>query len=237
MVFVDESVTARVSAIAALDEPTRRQLYDYVVRRPEPVSRDEAAATFDLPRTTAAFHLDRLVDEGLLEVTYQRRTGRTGPGAGRTAKLYHRSARQVELSLPERRYDLAARLLVAALAEAERTGDSPRAVLDRYAHEVGRELADTATGGAPRDERSRALQVLDAYGFEPRPDGTDVVLANCPFHTLAQQHTELICAMNLSLLNGLLAALARTELSARLAPQPGHCCVRLQPSSHSINQR
>ncbi|MGH4004647.1 MAG: helix-turn-helix domain-containing protein, partial [Pseudonocardiaceae bacterium] len=89
-----ESREAQISAIAALDEPTRRSLYDYVVRQPEPVSRDDAAAAFELPRTTAAFHLDRLVDEGLLDVVYQRRTGRTGPGAGRPAKLYQRSGHQ-----------------------------------------------------------------------------------------------------------------------------------------------
>ncbi|HWR49068.1 MAG TPA: helix-turn-helix domain-containing protein, partial [Pseudonocardiaceae bacterium] len=81
-----ESREAQISAIAALDEPTRRRLYDYVVRQPAPVSRDDAAAILELPRTTVAFHLDRLVDEDLLDVIYERRTGRTGPGAGRPAK-------------------------------------------------------------------------------------------------------------------------------------------------------
>src|SRR5918998_3133060 len=95
-----ESWEAQVSAVAALDDPTRRRLYDYVVRQPVPVSRDDAVAVLGLPRTTAAFHLDRLVDEGLLEAVYQRRTGRTGPGAGRPAKLYRRSDQHVAVSLP-----------------------------------------------------------------------------------------------------------------------------------------
>ncbi len=223
-------MAARVSAVAALDEPSRRRLYDHVVRQPGPVSRDEAAAALELPRTTAAFHLDRLVDEGLLDVSYERRTGRTGPGAGRPSKLYRRSERQVGVSLPERRYDLAGQLLAAALAEAERSGDSPRAVLDRRAHELGKDLGNTArTADSRRDNTAAVLRVLEAYGFEPRAEGGDVVLANCPFHALAQEHTELVCGMNLCLLDGLLDGLGRTGLSARLDPTSAHCCVRLEP--------
>ena len=128
-----ESREAEISAIAALDEPTRRRLYDYVVRQAAPVSRDDAAAALELPRTTVAFHLDRLVDEDLLDVIYQRRTGRTGPGAGRPAKLYQRSHQHVAVSLPQRRYDLAGRLLSSAVEDAERSGNSPRETLAQRA--------------------------------------------------------------------------------------------------------
>ena len=69
-----------VTAVAALAEPTRRRLYDHVVRQPGPVSRDEAAAAVGVPRGTTAFHLDRLVADGLLDVHYERRTGAPGPG-------------------------------------------------------------------------------------------------------------------------------------------------------------
>ena len=226
----EESWAAQISAVAALDEPTRRRLYDYVVRQPAPVGRDDAAAALELPRTTAAFHLDRLVDEDLLNVSYQRRTGRSGPGAGRPAKLYQRSDHQVAVSLPQRRYDLAARLLSSALEHAEHTGDSPRATLNQHAYQLGKELAETARNTA-RDQNTRdtALRVLQAHGFEPRVDGDDVTLANCPFHTLAQDYTELVCGMNLRLLDGLLDGLAPTGLTARLDPTPPHCCVRISP--------
>jgi predicted ArsR family transcriptional regulator len=226
-----ESRKAQISAIAALDEPTRRSLYDYVVRQPAPVSRDDAAAAFELPRTTAAFHLDRLVDEGLLDVVYQRRTGRTGPGAGRPAKLYQRSHQHVAVSLPQRRYDLAGRLLSSALEHAERSGDSPRAILDQRAYQLGRELGETArNANGDHDPRDTALQVLEEYGFEPRIEGDHVALANCPFHTLAREYTELVCGMNLCLLDGLLDGLAPTGLIAHLDPAPPHCCVRLEPA-------
>ena len=226
-----ESREAQISAVAALDEPTRRRLYDYMGRQPEPVSRDDAAAALELPRTTAAFHLDRLVDEGLLDVVYQRRTGRTGPGAGRPAKLYQRSQQHVAVSLPQRRYDLAGRLLSSALEHAERSGDSPRAALDQRAYQLGKELGEAArSAGGDRDTRDTALRVLQAQGFEPRIQGEDVTLANCPFHTLAQEYTELVCGMNLRLLDGLLDGLAPTGLAARLDPAPPHCCVRLEPA-------
>src|SRR5919206_2043906 len=119
-----------VAAVAALAEPTRRRVYDHVVRQPRPVSRDDAAAALALPRATAAFHLDRLVADGLLDACFERRTGRTGPGAGRPAKLYQRGACAVTVSLPERRYDLAGELLADALAEAAGSGESPVEVLD-----------------------------------------------------------------------------------------------------------
>jgi len=189
-------------AVAALAEPTRRWLYEHVVRSTDPVGRDEAAAAAGVPRATAAFHLDRLVDDGLLEAVFARRGGRSGPGAGRPAKLYRRSGCQVTVSLPERRYDLAGQLLAAALDEADRSGEPPRAILDRRAHEL-------------------------------RAEDGGVALANCPFHVLAREHTELVCGMNLRLVEGMLDALAPTGLTGRLHPMVGRCCVRLDPSKNS----
>jgi predicted ArsR family transcriptional regulator len=220
---------ARVSAVAALDEPTRRRLYDHVVRRSGPVSRDDAAAELGLARTTAAFHLDRLVEEGLLDVVFERRTGRTGPGAGRPAKLYRRSVGEVAVSLPERHYALAGQLLAAALEEADRSGDSPRTALGRRAYAVGYDIARAARATNDADPRAVTVAVLEDHGYEPRAEGPAVALVNCPFHVLAQDHTELVCGMNLRLLDGVLDGVGATGLSAHLRPATGHCCVRLEP--------
>ncbi|MEU8244930.1 helix-turn-helix domain-containing protein [Nonomuraea sp. NPDC048916] len=229
---MSEPLETRVSAVAALDEPTRRRLYDHVVRQPRPVSRDEAAEALQLSRATAAFHLDRLADAGLLDVVYERRTGRSGPGAGRPSKLYRRSARQLTVSVPERRYDLAGRLLAAALEEAERSGEPPQAVLGRRAYGVGREFGETArSGGGDQAGQDEVLRVLEEYGFQPRVEDGEVLLGNCPFHALARDFTELVCGMNLHLLDGVLDGLSVTELRARLDPAPDQCCVRLEPSS------
>jgi predicted ArsR family transcriptional regulator len=227
---MDDDRTAQVSAVAALAEPTRRRLYEHVVRQPRPVGRDDVAEAVGVPRATTAFHLDRLVADGLLDVHFERRTGRTGPGAGRPAKLYRRSDTAVDVSLPERRYDLAGELLASALDEADRSGERPRAALERRAREKGRELGEAARS-AGSDGRDAVLRALEEHGFEPRPDGRDVVLANCPFHALAREHTELVCGMNLQLLDGVLEGVPASGLTARLRPAPGSCCVRLEPDA------
>ncbi|NXY95944.1 helix-turn-helix domain-containing protein [Streptomyces sp. BR123] len=224
--LVDTSKEVRdpdVSAVAALDEPTRRRLYDHVVRQPIPVSRDEAAAALGLARKTAAFHLDRLADALLLDVVYERRSGRSGPGAGRPAKLYRRSARQVAVTLPDRRYELAGRLLAQAVEESDATGEPVRRVLHRKADELGRQLGE--------QNKTNVFDLLERYGFEPRREGDVIVLSNCPFHTLAQEHTETVCGMNLHLLSGILNGLDAAGLQACLAPSPGRCCVQLQPAA------
>ncbi|MGZ4473452.1 MAG: helix-turn-helix transcriptional regulator [Nocardioidaceae bacterium] len=215
--------TDPIATVAALDEPTRRRLYEYVVRARGPVGRDEASAAVGVSRPTAAFHLDRLADEGLLDVVHQRLSGRTGPGAGRPAKLYLRAARQVEVSLPERRYELAGQVLAAAVEEADATGRPVREAVARLAHDVGRRMGQAAEADDP-------VPVLEAHGFEPRTEEGAVRLGNCPFHNLAQQHTELVCGMNRHLLEGLLDGLACSAFTATLAPSPGNCCVVLEPS-------
>lgn len=223
---MDQPTDTSIQAVAALDEPTRRRLYDHVVAAPEPVSRDEAAAALGVPRTTAAFHLDKLVDEGLLTVDFARRTGRTGPGAGRPAKIYRRSDREIEVSFPERQYDVAGRLLATALEDAEASGCSPRQALERRAREYG-ESAGRNNPGVPLAE------VLRAHGFEPRHNGPVLDLANCPFKALAKDHPALVCNMTLQLLSGLLDGVGGTGLQAVLEPQPAHCCVRLTPTPTS----
>lgn len=216
-----------VAAVAALDEPNRRRLYDFVVRQTAPISKDEAARAVELPRTTAAFHLDKLVELGLLTAVHERRSGRGGPGAGRPAKLYRRSGEQIEVSLPDRRYEAASHLLTDALVEAETTGAPVREVLNRRAYEWGTDLASAARG--------TVTEALADLGFEPREDDGSILLGNCPFHSLAQRHTQLVCGMNLCLVSGLLDGIEADGATARLDPGPDRCCVRVDqtPSSRS----
>ena len=135
-----------VGALSALGDPTRRSAYDYVSAQGRPVGRDEVATALGIGRTLAAYHLDRLAKEGLLSVAYARRSGRTGPGAGRPAKLYERSEREVAVSVPPRDYGLAARLLAHAAAHDEDGGT--RRALRGAAEALGREIAATAPAPA-----------------------------------------------------------------------------------------
>lgn len=233
---VNDARDARIMAVAALEEPTRRRLYDHVVRQTGPVTRDEAAAALGIPRSSAAFHLDRLAEEGLLEVVFERRTGRTGPGAGRPSKLYRRSSEHIGVSLPERHYDLAGNLLATALEDVETSGESPRAALDRRARQLGADLAAGVDGTTDESASPQVLvHLLEEQGFEPRNEADAIVLGNCPFHTLARQHTDLVCSMNLCLVEGLLSGLGITRLQAHLQPAPDHCCVRIEADTRQAS--
>ena len=224
-----DDFAAQVSKVGALAEPARRALYLYVVAQPEPVSRDQAAAGAGLPRHTAKFHLDKLVVDGLLDTEYRRLSGRRGPGAGRPTKLYRRSGRQVAVTLPPRHYDLAGQILARAVEGAARDGVPVLQAVQRAAVEAGHRLG---AGQRPRDEGSAAVlddvtAVLAAHGYEPRVQGDRVVLANCPFHALAREHTVLVCGMNLHLITALLDELGRRNVQAGLDPAPQRCCVTL----------
>lgn len=230
-----ESIERDAAGIGALADPVRRRLYRYVCSQPAPVSRDQAAAAAEIPRHQAKFHLDRLEAEGLLETEYARLGGRSGPGAGRTSKLYRRAARDIAVSLPDREYELAGRLMADAIAASVASGEPVLAALHRLATGHGRTLgagAVTATGrpesaGAALD---LAVRILADAGYEPRASGDQVVLANCPFHALARAQTELVCHMNHALVGGVAATLDPHRPRVALAPGRDRCCVVLAPA-------
>jgi predicted ArsR family transcriptional regulator len=222
--------TDDIDAIALLDEPVRRRLYEWVVAQGRAVGRDEAAAATGVSRALAAFHLDRLASAGLLATEFRRLSGKTGPGAGRPSKLYARAGREIRVSLPERRYDVAAEVMAEALEEAG-GGDAPgslRAAAHRLGEEVGTD-ARIAAGGRPSTGRRREalIETLDERGYEPALiDGT-LRLRNCPFHALVDDHRDLVCGMNLALAEGILDGLGEDRISPRLDRQPGLCCVAI----------
>ena len=214
----------RIAALAALDDPIRRAVFDLVAHSATPVSRDAAAEALGISRRMAAFHLDRLADQGLLAVEFRRPPGRSGPGAGRPAKLYRRIEDEIAVSVPPRHYDLVAEVLAAAVAESIDTGAAVQEVLDRTAYQAGR-----TTGAAA----GTLLAALEDAGYEPHGDDPDgpVILPNCPFHRLARQFTALVCGVNLQLLRGVADGTGATR-TVILDPSPGRCCVRLQPPAH-----
>jgi predicted ArsR family transcriptional regulator len=227
----------QVRMVAALGEPVRRELYRFVVAQSAAVSREQAAQGVGVALHVAKFHLDRLEEDGLLDVEYSRATGRGGPGAGRPSKMYRRSDQDIAVSLPTRRYDLAARVMADAITAADATGVPVAEALRQAARSAGRALGDQARISAgSRPARAALIQAisdsLEGEGYEPRSAGPRIELANCPFHSLAETHTDLVCGMNLELLSGLIECLNRTNLRADLDPAPGRCCVTLDAAVH-----
>lgn len=215
-----------IEALSALDDPVRRRLYEHVVAAAGGATREEAATAVGIGRSLAAYHLDKLAAEGLLSVRRERRTGRSGPGAGRPAKVYSRAEREVSVSVPPRDYALLARLLAEAAA-CDSTGTT-RAALEQAAARVGREMAGEARSSPPRKERERLLELLRERGYEPAVDeDTTIRLLNCPFHAAACEHPEVVCDMNAALLRGLLDGLGQAGMEAILDPREGRCCVAI----------
>jgi predicted ArsR family transcriptional regulator len=230
-----DDLETRISAIAALDQPLRRDVYRLLSERNGWVTRDETSEALDVPRSVAAFHLDKLAEAGVVEVMFERTSGRTGPGAGRPAKLYRRATRELSASVPERRYDLAGSLLAAAIGEAERTGKPIAKCLSASARSAGRvigqEVVEASGPLRKREARRKAvMEILKRHGYEPvLGKRGEIALLNCPFHRLAEEHRSLVCGMNRDFLAGLLEGMGPAEnLDARLEPEPGYCCVRVR---------
>ena len=224
---------AAVAAIAALDDDVRRALYEHVRAAGAPVTREDAAAAVGISRKLAAFHLDKLVELGVL---------RSGFGAagerrvGRAPRVYEPAEQDISVRVPERSPELLAGILVEAVA-TERPGERAADAVLRVARERGVALGATERarlrGGRVGPERALAAseELLAAHGFEPFRSAGGVRLRNCPFHPMAGAAPALVCGLNRAFLAGLVEGLdAGDRVTAELAPRQGECCVELRPS-------
>ena len=226
------------AAVALLDEPTRRRLYEFVTER-DAVGRDAAAEGVGISRELAAFHLDKLVEGGLLETTFRRLSGRSGPGAGRPAKLYSRSARDISVSLPQRHYELPAEVFAEGLERlaTDFGANKVAAAVNDPAHrrglEEGAAVRKAAGPRAPRSRRrSELVKRLADDGYEPdvEPSSQRLTLGNCPYRQMSEAHRELTCGMNLAWAEGVVEGAGGTGYVPRLDFEPGRCCVVFQPT-------
>ena len=214
-------------ALELLADRTRRALYEHVRRARDGVTREQAAAALGISRGLVAFHLDKLVDAGLLAAAYKAPEPR---GRGRAPKVYRPVAGgEIDFSLPGRRYDLMGEILAATI-DAAPTDADPRDAALLAAYRRGRVEADAER----RSGGGRLERLLERLGFEPdrvREAPEALRLRNCPFQRLAARHTELVCGLNQAFITGILHGLGMTALEAELAPTPGSCCVRVAPTS------
>lgn len=229
-----EGFEERLETTGALADELRRRMYLFIRERRRPVGRDEAAQAAGISRKLAAFHLDKMVERGLLTAHYKRLSGRAGPGAGRPAKVYEPSELDISVSIPFRSYEVVGDILLDAL-ESTQEGGSPTEAARHSAFERGKELGASVRSGLKRRLRSDKGQaevvgeILSEKGYEPyRDEGGGVRLHNCPFHRLAQRSPDLVCGLNHAFVDGLLSGLGVNSLDAILDPRPGECCVRVQ---------
>jgi predicted ArsR family transcriptional regulator len=231
---VARSLSRRIEAVATLRDPRRRRLYDYVIGQPGAVSRDQAAATLRVSRPAAAFHLDKLVSAGLLEVEYRRLSGRTGPGAGRPSKLYRRTGRRLAISLPPREHELLATFLAGSID----AGDGPIrriAAAREFGESLGARARRRIRGALTPERRLECLErVLERVGFAPgRVGDVSVRMRECPFEPLSRRFPEIVCGAGISLVEGIVAGVEADDVRVGREPQRETCCVYLMPRSTS----
>jgi predicted ArsR family transcriptional regulator len=223
-----------IDSVSVLSEDSRRRMFAFIRRAGRAVTRDEAAASVGISRKLAAFHLDKLVEAGLLRARYET------PGGirkvGRQPKVYEPTDAQITVSIPDRRHELLADLLLDAVLTEGADENAAQAAI-RTAEQRGRQLGEAAREQTrpgrlgPERGLTTCEPLLDEYGYEPvRETSTQLRLRNCPFHPLAAKAPELVCGMNQAFLSGYLHGLEVNGIRAVLAPEPGECCVRLGPS-------
>ncbi len=224
-----------ISAVAALDDVLRRGMYVFIRRARRPVTRDEAAGSVGISRKLAAFHLDKLVDAGLLRARYEAVGGPRK--VGRTPKVYEPTDTEIQVTIPERRHEVLANILMEAVL-TESDGENARQATIRVAGQRGEELGTTERAqrrpGRLGAERTLTLAegILARHGFEPtRESPTCVRLRNCPFHPLAAQAPDLVCGINHAFLAGMLTGLDTTSVHAVLIPRTSECCVELRSAT------
>jgi len=225
---------ATIRAVSALSDDSRRRMFEFCRRAGRPISRDEAAAEVGISRKLAAFHLEKLVEAGLLRAHFEH-AGRLRK-VGRTPKLYEPAGTDVRVSIPPRQPDLLAEILLDGVLSHDRAGDdggpldSALRAASRKGEAVGEEERVRSRPGRLSAERALTLSeaTLARAGFEPvRPEPGCVRLQSCPFHPLAQAQPDAVCGINHAFVTGLLAGLRATTVHAVLDPDGWECCVAI----------
>lgn len=176
-------------------------------------------------RALAAFHLEKLVKAGLLKPEYRRLSGRSGPGAGRTSKLYRRSQRQIELSLPERHHDVLARLLAESVSAHQPIAPGAGAAYD-FGRALGRRARKRIRGGQAPERKLQCVEdALETLGFEPyRSAPGEVRLRNCPFDPLSRVYPPVVCGVAQAIASGVVDGIGADQLVVSREMSPDRCC-------------
>jgi predicted ArsR family transcriptional regulator len=186
------------------------------------MSRDQLVRVLNLAPSTATFHLERMVRDGLLETESRKLGPKTGPGSGRPTKLYKPAIEEVHVSFPAREYELAGRLLASAIHASIQTGEPVEEALQTVAYAEGQKLGLLA---------GNLEKALTDNGFEPEADAQGLALTNCPFHRLAKDNSRLVCGLNAALLKGTLDGCDDKQHYVAPTPEGSACCARLTTST------
>jgi predicted ArsR family transcriptional regulator len=220
---------------SALGDPTRRAIFIAVREAGDAMTSSDVANLFGIHTNVARHHLDKLASDGYLRITHRRQNGRSGPGAGRPAKCYEATSKEIDLHFPSRRPDVLIELLLRVIG---RTGisDLPQ-VAEEIGREYGREIA--AEIGNPDengyDEAVKAVaEAMTGVGFHMSPDldGHRLLTSFCPFGDAATGHPDVVCSLDRGLVTGLFELLSQgCEPILHPSPADDDACITEVPVS------
>jgi len=182
-----------VDRLDALGDSAVRRTALFVRSETRPVTADEVATALAVPRSAARWRLEKLVAAGMLVTGFERRSGRTGPGAGRPAKTYAAAAETSAVEFPRRRYETLMHLLIGVLPRRNRA-ERLRDVGEGYGAELAQAagLRSAPTMQAALDGVCGALGRLgfQAAVEEASATGATIVSATCPLRPLVVADPE-----------------------------------------------
>jgi predicted ArsR family transcriptional regulator len=193
-----------MDVLDAIGDPDLRETLLAVRRRPRAASIGEVAEATGVHRNVARRRLERLTAAGLLTAGFERPPGRSGPGAGRPAKVYSAAPETTAIEFPERRYAELVGLLVDAVPADRLTDVGAR---------FGSALAAAAGVEPARDRRAgleRLCSAMGALGFQARlaaleGERAEIVTPTCPLRPLVVA-SPAVADVDHALWRGLVAA-------------------------------
>lgn len=198
---------------ATLGDSTRRGIYIAVRESAEPLTASQIADMFEIHPNVARHHLDRLANDGYLDISRRRPDGRTGPGAGRPAKCYSASGKEIDVHYPSRRLDLLTDLLLSVIArlDPDSAGSVARQVGYEYGAAVAEEIGLPSDTDFPRAVRAVAKAMTGVgFGMTADVDASQLITSHCPFGDLATSHPDIVCSLDQGLIAGLMSSVDRT---------------------------
>jgi predicted ArsR family transcriptional regulator len=189
--------------------PTRRSIYRHLRDAETPLSAGEVAEVFDMHRTVARAHLEKLCELGLVECGTRRRSG-----GGRPAKTYALTHDRLEVMLPPRRYERLARLLLRLVdtsLESTAAADAASALGRTYGEETALQFAGEGVEPPVRMSPAAVAAWMDEAGYSVTLDDGAPGIAvfevhNCVYSELAREYPDLVCRFDLGTVCGLLGA-------------------------------
>ncbi len=222
------TLDSRISDLTqALGDPTRRAIYVAVRESPEPMTTSKVAELFELHPNVARHHLDILTTDEYLKVSSSKPT--SSPGAGRPAKSYEATSKEVAVHFAPRRFEMLVEMLFQVLEELapENIAEVAEGVGRSYGKQLAAEIGVQEDPGYDAAVQAVA-SAMTGLGFSMDPDveGQRLLTSHCPFGETATDHPEVICSLDRGIVTGLFGALS-FECDPVVIPHKdlSHACV------------